>query len=225
MSKPVKVTDKNKLWNKRRIRGRSYQVESMNTNKIFLIICEGVNTEPEYFKSFPVANAEIKSFGTGTSKTALVEFIIDQFGKQANELEIWAVFDMDRKEDQIAQQRQDYNNAIKLAKQNGIQTAYSNDAFELWFVLHYQFVDAKLHRNTLYEILSKWLDCNYEKEGKQFSFCHRLFDLLEEDANADMEQAIKHADRLFHDKKDLPFCDQNPCTTVYQLVAELNKYL
>lgn len=41
--------------------------------------------------------------------------------------------------------------------------------------------------------------------------------------NANIDQAIRHAKRLFVGKKHLPFCDQNPCTTVYQLVVELKK--
>lgn len=225
MSKPTKYTDRKKGWNRKKVKSKVYKIDVVIPKKTFLIICEGQNTEPEYFRSFPLSNASVTSFGIGKSKTALIESIIDQYGHQTDELEIWAVFDMDRKEDQLHQQRQDYNNAIDLARQNGIYPAYSNDAFELWFVLHYQFTDAELHRTGLYQILSNHFACNYEKDGKRLSFCQNIYDRLEQDFNADMDQAIKNADRLFEDQKHLPFCDQNPCTTVYQLVVELKKYL
>ncbi len=225
MSKLVKHTDRKKSWNRRKIKSQPYQIEFRNPKKTFLIICEGENTEPEYFKSFPLSNAAVKSFGTGTTKTTLVHMIIDQFQSQDEDVEIWAVFDMDIKEDQVEQQSVDYNRAIQLAEQKGIKVAYSNDAFELWFVLHYQFIDGKLHREQYYQILSDRWNCNYSKKGKSVSFCRKIFDLLDKDPNANMENAILHAEKLFQDQKHLPFCDQNPCSRVYKLVQELNQYL
>lgn len=223
MSNSVKHTDRNKAWNRRKIKSQPYQVESKNPRKTFLIICEGKNTEPEYFKSFPLSNATVKSFGTGSTKSALVELIIDQFYDE--EVEMWVVFDMDIKEDQIKQQKLDFNHAIELAQQKQIRVAYSNDAFELWFILHYQFIDSELHRQVYYQILSDRWNCNYLKVGKSIAFCRQIYDRLENDPDAKIENAIFHANKLFQDQKHLPFCDQNPCTLVYELVQELKQYL
>lgn len=57
--------------------------------------------------------------------------------------ETWVVFDFDIKPDQLEQQKEDYNRAIELAKNHDIKVAYSNDSFELWFLLHYQHLDTQ----------------------------------------------------------------------------------
>ena len=48
----VKPTDKDKDWGKRQNAGRPER--GILIKKTFSIYCEGKNTEPEYFKSFPV---------------------------------------------------------------------------------------------------------------------------------------------------------------------------
>jgi hypothetical protein len=75
-SKHIKTTDKDKPWNKQKAKRQPYPNER-KVNKVFLIICEGINTEPSYFKSFPVESAQVQSYGLGTSKTKLVEYVIE----------------------------------------------------------------------------------------------------------------------------------------------------
>lgn len=193
----------------------------------FLIICEGSNTEPEYFKSFPLSNASVESYGLGSSKTALVKQVISILASDevSKSNEVWVVFDFDIKPDQIEQQKQDYNNAVELAQQNGLHIACSNDAFELWFLLHYQFLYTQWTRHQYYEKLSELWDCNYEKAGKALGFCRRIYQRLQDDENADQEEAIKRAKRLHEDQQGLAFAERNPHTSVYQLVKELNEYL
>lgn len=80
-------------------------------------MCEGINTEPEYFKAFPVVTADVKSYGLSMSKTALVQVVID-IAKALNNKnqETWVVFDMDINPDNADQQKEDFNNAIALAE-------------------------------------------------------------------------------------------------------------
>jgi hypothetical protein len=47
-----------------------------------------------------------------------------------------------------------FNQALELAKANHIFAAYSNDAFELWFLLHYQDLWTAVHRDQLCKMLS-----------------------------------------------------------------------
>lgn len=63
-------------------------------------------------------------------------------------------------------QNEDFNRAIRKARDLGYHCAYSNDAFELWFVLHYQYLDQQQHRNFYYQLLGKKWNTNYTKEGK-----------------------------------------------------------
>ncbi len=220
-SKNVKVTDRNKSWNKGR--KRKQQVEDGEKEKRFLIVCEGQNTEPEYFMSFPVEKAIITSFGLGSSKTKLVELVIELRKKHKQE-EVWVVFDMDIQRENADQIKADYENAIALAESKNIKVAYSNDAFELWFLLHYQYFDNQWTRYEYYDKLSELWACNYEKMGKNIAFAKTIYKRLEEDENANQAQAISRAEKLLENQEDVNYAEKNPATNVHSLVKELNKH-
>lgn len=48
-------------------------VLSVRSNQSFLIICEGVNTEPDYFNAFRLTSANIKAVGQGLNTVGLVQ--------------------------------------------------------------------------------------------------------------------------------------------------------
>ena len=96
-----------------------------------LIVCEGVNTEPSYFKQFKLTSATIKALGNGKNTLSLVRQAI-KLRDQGNFEEVWCVFDKD------IFPAQDFNAAITLAEANGLKVAYSNQAFEYWFILHFK---------------------------------------------------------------------------------------
>lgn len=221
----AKKTDQNKPWNRRPSQTKVYALESRQAfTKRFIIYCEGTNTEPYYFESFPVATAEVVTFGLGRSKTSLVERVMELAKKDEPdpEREIWIVFDMDidRQKDKNLQ-RNDFNRAIQLAKEQGFRVAYSNDAFELWFVLHYQLLEAVMTRNEYYQLMNGHWVMSYERHGKGQQFCRSIYQRL----HPNQTTAIRHAERLHQQQQAHQPADQNPCTTVYQLVSELNKYL
>jgi len=229
MAKHVKKTDQDKAWNKRTATSKAYAINSKEANvKRFLIICEGENTEPCYFRAFPVATAEVETYGMGRSKTSLVTYVMElvRMEKYDPEREIWIVFDMDV--DFMAEsslQKEDFNQAVTLAEKQGFKVAYSNDAFELWFVLHYQLIEQALTRMEYYKLISNHWSISYERMGKNMRFCRDIYDRLEHDGKASQQNAIRHAERLFEAHAHLPPSSKNPCTTVFVLVNELNKYL
>jgi RloB-like protein len=225
--KPLKRTDRDKPWAKRTANKAPYRENSKEQAKVFLIICEGENTEPLYFKSFPLGNAKVECYGLGRSKTALVEHVVENvvYHSENAGKEIWVVFDFDIKPDQVEQQKEDYNGAIELAKKHNIKVAYSNDSFELWFLLHYQSLDVQWTRHHYYEKLSGYWDCNYENEAKRREFCRRIYQKLLDDPKSNQNAALSRAADLLSDQTEIAYADQNPCTTVFQLVAELNKSL
>jgi hypothetical protein len=163
----------------------------------------------------------------GQTKTKLVESVIELMASDESikEKEVWVVFDMDINHEQGSQQKEDFNKAIELAQKNNIRVAYSNDTFELWFVLHYQYIDTPWIRDQYYDKLSELWGCNYPKDGKAKAFCRRIYQLLLEDDNADQEKAIDWGRKLHDKQTDLTFAERNPCTTVFELVEELNQYL
>lgn len=221
-----KPKDQDKAWNKRPSTSKR-ELGNREIRNLFHIYCEGENTETEYFKSFPVnTETRVEAIGLGISKTALVEKTIELLGKEKllkgqskydADRQLWVVFDYDIDDKKTLDK--DFNNAIQLAIRKGIRVAYSNDSFELWFVLHYQYQTAAATRFDYYRMLSEKLNCNYEEDGKTKAFSKSLYALFLKD----QPKAIQNARRLYEEKKLETFSNQNPCTTVFQLVEELNK--
>ena len=222
-TKAIKVTDKRaqKAWLKK-VRPSVYEIEVKEPNKTILIVGEG-QSEKLYFESFPVLTLTVEAIDLGgQSKLKLIEMTesIIANGKKKYD-EIWCVFDMDIKQGE--KELADFDNAIISGKAKGYNIAYSNDAFELWFYLHYNFTDQANHRKFYYKTLGDLWSCNYEKIGKSYEFCQNLYARLESDKRASQEEAIKRADKLFKSQSQLNYHKQNPVTLVYELVKFLNE--
>jgi hypothetical protein len=222
-AKPVKVTDSKKPWYRKKSYKTPYDVASKPKGKSYLIICEGKNTEVEYLRCIPAPNATVKVDGGYGIKTSLVRRALNlKKQEEFQGYEVWCVYDMDYRGEQVGQ-KQDFNESIELAKRNKIEVAYSNDSFEIWFVLHYQPVEQEFLRFDYYRILTQlWQMDNYEEDGKRLDFCRKIYDLLNNDPMASETNAIERACLLFAEKSHLPYADQNPCTTVYKLIEALN---
>lgn len=182
----------------------------------FLIICEGVNTEPDYFNAFRLTSANVKAIGQGMGTVALVQKAINikiqekQKGRVYNQN--WVVFDKDDFPNA------DFNTAISLARQNGFGVAYSNQAFEYWFLLHFNLYQGALHRSRYEKILSDLLGFSYTKKS---GVSTKIFNIL----LSRQLQAIGNAKTVMkHFIGDNP-AQEESSTTVYLLVEELNKYI
>ncbi|MGB3452760.1 MAG: RloB family protein [Moheibacter sp.] len=222
-TKAVKITDKNKAWNKK-TQPSGYKIDTIPINKTILIVCEG-QTEKLYFESFPVLGVKVRAIDLkGQAKQKLVESTIEIVESSKDEdLEVWCVFDMDMKRG--ADEFADFDNAITRALNLGYKVAYSNDAFELWFYLHYNLSESQHLRSFYYAELGKRFGINYVKDGKKYAFCLKIYDILKNDKYSSQEKAIERARQLFEQQEHLPYHQQNPNTKVYELVKELNKNL
>lgn len=222
-TRAIKVTDQNKAWNKKP-KPSGYRIDTIPINKTILIVCEG-QTEKLYFESFPVLGVKIKAIDLkGQSKLKLIEStkkIIDSTDEEYSE--VWCVFDMDVKRG--ADEFADFDNAINKALEFGYKAAYSNDAFELWFYLHYNLINAQQLRTFYYNELGKRFGINYIKDGKKYNFCLQIYSILNKDINSSQQNAIDRAEALFEEQKHLTYHEQNPVTKVYELVKVLNENL
>jgi hypothetical protein len=209
------------------IRKADVYKEILQIRKSFLIICEGQNTEPLYFKGFHLPNNEILIEGACNSKTSLVDYALKVSTKEKYAgREVWCVFDYDVKPDEAATQPQDFNNAITKAESNGMKVAWSNDAFELWFVLHYQQLDVHVTREKLNEVLKKeWGLKDFNNNAKTVAFCEGHYERHGGSKSEMQKLAIKRAKELHASYNGRDFANHCPCTTVYLLVEELNKNL
>lgn len=222
-TKSIKETDirANKPWLKK-VGLTSYNEESKEPNKTFLIICEG-QTEALYFDSFPTVSAEVKSYNLGCSKNTLVDCAIE-IARDKEYDEVWCVFDYDHDPGKNGQE-DDFNSAIQKCLTEDIKCAYSNDAFELWLYLHFEFSDQRNPRTFYFDQLGSFFGFNYSREGKKRRYALKIYKMLEENENASQEKAIERAEQLVNIKADTRPHLQNPITFVFALVQELNKHL
>lgn len=183
----------------------------------FLIVCEGKKTEPNYFRSFRVPKdvAEIDVKGLGITPPQLVQRALSLKRKASDRIEleeydqVWCVFDKDDWEDD------EFNDLIEDAKNEGLDVAYSNQAFELWFLLHFHYYDNPMHRDQYEGKLSKLLGHRYRKNAKDMYY--RLYSM--------QKTAIKNAEKLLALYTFRNPAKDNPSTTVHLLVRELNRFL
>lgn len=174
----------------------------------FLIVCEGEKTEPNYFKKFPIPKDCVVSVtGIGANTDSLVRKAIELKG-QANYHQVWVVFDRD------SFTPEHFNKALQLAQANDIKVAYSNEAFELWYILHFMYLDTGITRDDYCSRLGQD-DCLGRKYLKG---SETIYDEL----LSRQSKAIERAKRLLAQyEPPNPVLDK-PSTTVHLLVEQLN---
>jgi len=149
---------------RRKLNSRGYSPRKVDTREVrqrFLIVCEGEKTEPNYFRNFRVPKnvAEIDVQGLGENPSKLVQSA-KELKEQEDYDQVWCVFDRD------SWTVEDFNNAIKNAKAQGFKIAYSNEAFELWYVLHFEFLNTGIPRKDYLRKLTSLLDRAYQKNSE-----------------------------------------------------------
>lgn len=186
---------------------------------IILIVCEGECTEYNYFNSFRVSTSYVVIVkGEGISAKPLIKKTISLKKEIENREmvkidQVWCVFDKDS--------NKELNKIIEEGRNNKINIAYSNPAFELWFVLHFIFTTSPMSVKELINKIKKLFSENcgikYKKNYKN------IYDVLESNKN----DAIKRSEKLIKFHKEnygLNPEKNNPSTTVHKLVIELDKY-
>jgi len=104
-----------------------------------LIVCEG-ETEKIYFEAFPLMTANLKTISTGSNTKTLIKRAKreseDSIKRDESYDQVWCVFDRD------SFSKEQFNTAIQMAESRGFQVAWSNEAFELWYVLHFEYLNS-----------------------------------------------------------------------------------
>jgi hypothetical protein len=117
-----------------------------------LIACEGKETEPNYFKSLrnslKLGTVQVEVAGVGAAPITVVDQALvkrDERQRAAEETmlaggigmpgfdEVWCVFDREGPTGNPS-----YYQAVNKARDNGLELAVSNPAFEFWFLLHFE---------------------------------------------------------------------------------------
>lgn len=207
-------------------RKREHRIPKPNS---FLIVSEGTKTEPMYFdglakyinekfgKGIDSEKPLIDPQGEGKCTVSLVR-ATERIVSRAKILysQVWVVFDKD--------DFSDFDEAIALAEELGYRTGWSNQSFEYWIFLHFNYSDSALHRDDWVEKLSKlFIDREINPKGYQKNNPN-IFDVVTKDGG--LKTAVGNAKRISasHREGTKPSeCD--PCTTVHNLILELKPYL
>lgn len=218
-------------------RGRDFIERPVRWRKykqICLIVCEDESTEPLYFNSFakhfPDEVFFLRCVGTGRDALGVVEAAVRESKDLAEEAQkevdfIWAVFDkddLDLNEKRIRRFREAY----RVAKENNINVALSNEAFELWLLLHFVDLDGSkpVPRADLYAELGRQIASSAADDG--FIYKHGDVEIVNQVLlHGDEALAIERAEALDQHFANVDPIYCNPSTKVYQLVKELRAFI
>ncbi|MFD1885549.1 RloB family protein [Paenibacillus wenxiniae] len=212
----------------RREPGRKNRKEQIRKAKPsgHLIVTEGIKTETNYFNGFKneinekyqdtVQSYTIDIHGAGKETLRIIEEIEDYKRRSPHIFEhIWAVFDKDDFPPAH------FDNAIHSAHKKGIKVAWSNECIELWFLLHFAYLDSNINRQQYYSRLDNVFKNMGIQEGYNKA-SERLYELLK----PHQDKAIRHAQKLRKTHSEMSsFSKKAPCTNVDELVCELRGLL
>jgi len=230
------------------------RIEDLKPN--FIIFCEDEVSEPTYFKSFETDLINIVTIKNQKSKIKnvfnaikycqkndLMEFKDGKYFLNKENNQVWCVFDRDIETNDLEKDNENisFDKSIETAINQGFKLAWSNDAFELWILLHFQEIDLldynykirQTYYNKLSEIFKNQINKNeellkiinhesfsYKKDFKQLKkFKNIILPQILEKTNI----AIKNAEKLeqYFEKQDIPNHQKSPLTLVHHLVIEL----
>lgn len=218
---PLKKTDMDKGWMQKRL-DRSKRIQP----EYHLIVTEGTKTEPEYFNAIKELinqryseRIHLEIQGKGENTVSLFESAKRLAEENPNGCKhVWVVYD---KDDFPAEH---FNLTEELCKNNSssgrtYHAVWSNQCIELWFLLHFDYLQSDITREEYYPKLNQRL----KRLGKGDYRKNRndMFSIL----RPKIGTAISNAKRLYEEKQGLTPTEASPCTTVFQLIETLLPYI
>ena len=219
--KPPKKSDLDKNWMKaRRDRPKKIQPES------HLIVTEGTDTEPAYFgamrdiinRAYP-DRIQLNIHGSGDNTLNLFQKARQLTAASANGYKhVWIVYDTDDfPADHIDSVLQSCDTDSN--DETTFHAIWSNQCIELWFLLHFSYMQSDIHREEYWPKLTECLKQigagEYEKNRKD------MYEIL----HPYMEYAIGNAKRLNASNEGKLPSKAAPGTKVYELIEILKPYL
>ena len=181
---------------------------------VIYIICEGAETEINYFRRFRTrySNVDIRPIPSKhKSATRLVDHAENVIKNEpyypGDGDRIWCVFDRN------SNTNEELKKAEQKAARRDYSLAFSNPAFELWFLLHYTDQQGYLEDGSA--VIAK-LDTSEFIPG--YSKSEDYFDMLLPNLQRAIDRAVALQKRHVGNGLSLFHRDSNPCTTVAQLV-------
>jgi hypothetical protein len=110
----------------------------ISPGKVIVIVCEGKETEPNYFgalrQKFRLSTLEIKVVSGKGAPIKVVECAVDEKRKlDETQDEVWCVLDTENPNENST-----LRTAIEKARKSKINLAISNPCFEYWYFIHFE---------------------------------------------------------------------------------------
>ena len=206
-----------------------------------LVYAEGTKTEPNYINEIKslIANKYncrpneiqivIANENNSRNTVGLVQFMIEDVTKRAKNEKInhvWVMFDRDDFP------KDNFDNAIKKIEslnnsenQNedsfhyntkdliSYHACYSNECFELWLILHFEYLSSQLTRQQYYDKLGDYLKQTYDKTTDD------VLGLILKNGGS-IDNAIKYAKKLVETNQT-----SNPSTAMYLFAEYFKPYM
>lgn len=193
----------------------------------YLIISEGTKTEPYYFgemkkrinENYHGQYVTVTVQGEGKNTLSLFEQAREIAEGDADGFtQVWVVYDKD------SFPRGNFNSVVEKcaqASKDGTEyrAVWSNESFELWYVLHFHYQQSALGREAYVEMLSVLMeDAGMGPYGKGRTDMYEILESI-------LSGAIANAKKLEAVNAGKAPADANPGTTVHKLVEELLPYM
>lgn len=198
------------------------QKNLINQRNKFYIITNGKETECNYFKALKSKKStyDVSVLFENADPLGLVEYA-QRYINESNQ--VWVVFDVDNtyKDKRLVP-------ALQLANETDVKFAFSNLAFEVWLISHFDTCSQELYPDGHKRLLDSYL--NDKKKGLTYE--KNDMDMLKKYFIPYYKTAINNAKIVYqtrkkeHEKKFGPnskpeIWKWNSCTTVYKLVEAL----
>lgn len=188
----------------------------------FYIITNGEQTEYNYFNLLKAKRSvyDVKVIFENADPLGLVQYA-QRYVAEANQ--VWCVFDID---DTYKDKR--LVPALKQAEENGIKVAYSNIAFEVWLISHFEKCKTTLQLKDYVHELDRLLKENgrseiYSKNNEKLLKAYFIpsYKKAMENAKIVYQNYVKEHNAKCPNQRQ-PIWNWISSTTVYKLVEALN---
>ena len=219
------------MFKKRKLaRERRVSSHKKLLSETWLFVCEGSKTEPNYIESLiEYANSKTLTTklrfqieGEGKNTMSLIKSVddllseIDFMNIKSNIPygKIFVLFDKD------SFGNDSFDNAISMAKARGYVPIWSNECFELWYILHYEMFNMDTGRESYFNKLGDLM-------GAGNNAYNKVMDVFSEIHTPDrIATALRNAEVLSYEHDhETPCSKRVPCTQVFIVIRELENRL
>lgn len=190
------------------------------TKHVVIVVCDGAETEPIYFRNFKSRDKlfHVKVVHSGKNYYDLIKKGILESNGVEGACDVWCVSDVDAdpntpyNESSKNQQLKEFQEQARI---HGFQIVLSNPCFELWYLLHFGYSTGKM---PTYKSVEQKLNVHLPNYNKTKDYFGELSNKLDD--------AINNSKRLKKHHVDLGLDNfacvaSNPYTDVWKLVEQI----